>query len=214
MKTKKYWILAVALVISWVLLISVHLWAATDRTAEEKEMIQVAETWVRRAPLVGLEGVIVSVTIDVSEEHKKEIEDYGLTEEKLKTFTELQLRRNAIKVLPIQNWQKTPSLPMLCVEVWVHPIVLDTMSFAASYVRIELKEDAFLERNPKMPVNAVTWNNVRRGLVATDKLKNMRDVLEDSLDLFCNDYLAANPKERPAKKDSTDVRQENTAGKK
>ncbi|MHC4463912.1 MAG: hypothetical protein ACYS30_21130 [Planctomycetota bacterium] len=196
MKAKKWWIVAAVLAVYATMLVSSSLWAVNDKELEK--LLQHA----RRLPLEGLEGVMVSIDVDPQQELRQIIEEkHGLTEEGLKTFTELQLRRNGIKVLSTEDWFETVGRPRLIVQAWVALFMAagkDKLT-AAIYISIELIENAILKRNPNMEIDGVTWQEVKRGFVGTDELKNeIEDAIEDILHKFCNDYLAANPKE-PAK---------------
>jgi len=203
MKTTKYWILAAILAVCVTVLVSGSLWGVSHE--KEREYLQKVREYLqreRRGNLAGLKGVYVSVIMDVAEEQRQTIEKHGLTEEGLKTFAELELRRSGIKVLSGEDWFDTPWRPWLAVTAWVSKLEAEGISLglAAMYLTVELIEDATLKRNPDRRVDGVTWQETRRGFALSRELKQKTEnTIEDILRKFCNDYLAANPKEESVK---------------
>jgi len=179
MKEKKYWILAVSLAVC----------VAVMGTAKLLAYLPIPGS----GPLAGLEGVGVAVKMD----SPQSIEKYGLTEERLKTVVGLQLRRNGITVL--NNWLDATGRPLLLIKVWAS--IREKIELAAVWVRIEFREDGLLVRNPKIPVNAVTWVKLRRGFCTVKELEDIPEDIKDMVDEFIKDYLTANPKERREQKE-------------
>lgn len=202
MKAKKYWILVI---VSFSILIV--LWPAqqitgeTDKSAKDKKtdsnltalqksaLSYKAILADKKEVLQGLEGVSVSV-----EFIEPEVEKYGLTEQLLQTYTELQLRQYGIKVLTEEEWLSTPGCPRLYVNLSVH--TRDELPVAAAAIGVELLEGVLLLREPKRICgDASTWHTGSVVLVGLRGIKDIREVVKDLVSEFINDYLAANPKE-------------------
>lgn len=123
----------------------------------------------------------------------------GLSKEEMQTDVELRLREAGIKehlvLNPIADLftkrTRSPGEPFLWVEVeFAKPV----NGLVAWLVRVELKQNVILERDPQTKIVAVTWGAQDLGTVGKDNLRQIRDVVKDYVDKFCNDYLAANPK--------------------
>ena len=197
MKMKKHWVLTIASAICVGALISVSVWASADeksyieRIGSGEITVDKALDEIRREPLVGLEGVMLIVA------HLGSVEkQYGLTEKKLQTDVELRLRQSGIKILEPEEWGRTLGKPQLI--IWVRtpvPQVIANDSVIVD-VHVEISEDAVLLRDPRIYMPVVTWKRNWLGPVATDSFEDyIRGFIKDSVDIFCNDYLAANQKE-------------------
>ena len=165
-------------------------------------------TEIERQSLAGLKGIYVAAG------STPKAREYGLTKQALRTNVELRLRQNGIKVLSEQECKQTPGIPILSVDVnmQIHPKV---PGVAVVGVSIELLQDVLLKRDPtKVCYGAATWQVSGVYLVGLDNVRDIRGTVKDHVDMFSNDYLAANPKEQQAKKDLTKGRQENLADKK
>lgn len=135
--------------------------------------------------LVGLKGVGVLV-----ENIRPDAERLGLTRDQITTDVELRLRKAGIRVLSREERYKTPGMSYLYVNVNT-AINLNALICAYS-VSVELKEWVKLANGFKTP--ACIWITGSVGLTATDRLNKIRDSVGDKIDIFINDYLAANPK--------------------
>jgi len=206
MKAKKSWIFVLALAICIGGLFSVKIWANSDEKPleeriAEREFEKLLDN-VRRESLMGLDGVALIIG------KMRHVEKFcGLTEMKLQTDVELRLRQSGIKILEGKDWGKTPGKPHLL--IWVTTLVPQVISndSVAVDINVELHEDAVLLRNPKIYIPAVTWRRNWLGIITIDGFEDhIRGFIKDSVDQFCNDYLAANPKEQVGKKDSAEKR--------
>ena len=167
---KKLWIIVVVVGV----LFSVA-WAAT--------------TVLDRAYLEGLEGVSVAIMIAGDDK-------CGLTEDELRTITELSLRRNGIKVLTPSERINTSGRPALLVNIVVVGDK-DGIIRAAS-VNVELLQDAYLLRNRDLFYAVSTWVRLHTLLASVNNIDaNVKETIKDIVDEFSNDYLTANPIERP-----------------
>lgn len=169
------------LVVSLVVCVS---FSAVSGGAEDDSLAR-----VKRAPLKGLKGVGVTV-----EDLPAEVEEIGLTRTKLETDVELRLRKAGIRVLDETERLPPPGSPYLYVNVNVHRIGKETGYWPFS-IYVALSERVRLERNPEIVVDAATWSTGCIAAGPTDSLpRGVRDYVGDMVDIFCNDYLAANPK--------------------
>ena len=119
----------------------------------------------------------------------KHAELLGIDKTVLTTAAELRLRRSGIKVA------EEAVGSFLYINVNLLP-VLD--SYVAFNVTVEFKQFATLRVNGKV-IMVVTWSNSVTGGVGKDKLRDIREDINDKVDEFINDYLAAN-QDRPTTK--------------
>jgi len=137
----------------------------------------------------GLKGVYVLV-----ERLAPEVEKLGLTKEQLQTDVELQLRRNGIRVLFRKEWLLTSGSS--CLYVNVNIITSEDNPNVAYNISLELKQDVFLVRDPTKMCYAATWTAGSTGTVGKSNITNIRKSVKNKVDIFSNDYLAANPKKQ------------------
>jgi len=135
--------------------------------------------------LVGLKGVQVVV-----EKIDPQAELLGLTKAQIKTEVELRLRKAGIRVLTGKERLETPEMPWLYVNVTVFPP--QDLPLAAFSIHVELKEIVTLA-NGSTTVGSI-WDTGYVGIVGKEKIREMRKLVDDYVDKFINDYLAANPK--------------------
>lgn len=194
MKTRKYLIL-VALVSCGIFWRTVIVWANG-----EPEVLEEYKQ-VKRSTLRGLQGLELFVMGP-----KAEIEKYGLTESQIRTDVELKLRQAGVRMLSSKERFRTPGAPLFTVFAFV-----DKQPNGDAFlvnIRAELTQSVLLERDRSISCNATTWQTWPKvGLLGSRDLQSVRQVVKDHVDEFINDYLAANPKEQPTKKDSVGERQ-------
>jgi hypothetical protein len=148
--------------------------------------------------LRGLKGVWVLVEFLATD-----IEAVGLSKDNIQTDVELKLRLAGIKVLTKEEWLIEPGSPRLYIRVgYIRvgstmvplPIQKDDTLYAYS-IEVELHQNVFLERDPKIYKDgATTWGNGSVGVVGEEKILSIRDHIKDNVDEFINDYLSVNPK--------------------
>jgi len=161
-----------------------------------------ALTW--RDTLVGLQGVHVLV-----EDLRPEVEKHGLTEQALKTDTELRLRQYGVKVLEAHEFSERMSVlyqegfrrvDAATLYISIGLMTDEELGLAAVNANIKLSQPVILPRGTKMLLcNATTWERGRVLLYRSERLNEVRGQLKDLVDQFINDYLAANPGQQPAK---------------
>lgn len=139
-----------------------------------------AQDQERRAILRGLQGCRVIV-----EDLDPEIERDGLTKEQLQTDTELKLRMAGIKVLSREELG-----PFFYLNVQVMKL-LSSRDYIY-HISVCLKEHVLPVRNGDI-IWGATWQG--SGFFGiTHNLTDIRQCAKDMVDIFINDYLAANPK--------------------
>ena len=109
----------------------------------------------------------------------------GLTEERLRTVTELRLRKEG---MDIKNASTNLNMPYVCVTI--------TVVGAAFGIDLRIKEVVEIQRKP-LPVfcTTSTWGASSIGTHIGDP-EFIVSGLSQLLDEFLNDYYKANPKKR------------------
>ncbi len=152
--------------------------------------------------LVGLDGVGVNIDLDSKQVAggALETDKYGLTEQILRTDVELQLRQYGIKVLTEMEAAKSPGSPMLYIGVSL--LIAKEAGVSAVMIIVELCQSVCLLREPPRFVLFVpTWQKQSILLMGLVDLRSngVKKNLKNIVNMFINDYLAANPKETEAK---------------
>lgn len=140
-----------------------------------------------RGTLIGLQGV--NVLIEVL---KPVAQKYGLTREALKIAVESRLREHGIR------WpspSQSPFVPTLYVNVNI--AAEESLGLAMVCVKVELQQQVVLSRDLKTSCTATTWDKSGLTYGPVNNLNNVTVSVMEVVDVFINDYLAANPKERP-----------------
>jgi len=169
MKVRKHFILAALLLIC-----AVSILLAVDYRSFKQSLLK------------GLKGVNVT-----AEDINPKMKTIGLTKEILQTDVELQLRRSGIRVLSEKEWFETENAPQLYINItggiWEDALVYYN-------VAVEYKENVSLVRKQKTQCFATIWEEGGTSSVGVnDALKSIREGVQQVVDTFCNDYLAANP---------------------
>jgi hypothetical protein len=182
MKAKKYLFLAALLGIC-----ASVIWAV-DKTESQTTPQTTFNVVDGRDTLKGLQGVGVCV-----EYLPPEVEKYGLTKQQLQTDVELRLRQNGIRVFSAQELVLTSGMPFLYVNI--HIVATGDFGLAAYSISLKLMQNVFLARDRTKSCLASTWDRNWTGSVGVNKIETLRESVKDSVDMFINDYLAANPKD-------------------
>lgn len=147
-----------------------------------------------RIPFHGLGAIGVFV-----EEIDPEAVKDGLSKEKIKTDVESRLREAGIKVVPVEKCLNLPTSPYL-------NIVINTVKFVSGleYVygtSVQLKQVVSLDRGKEVkPRKALLWATTwekNEGVEITwvkDLAENVREHIDNKVDIFIRDYLVENPK--------------------
>lgn len=141
-----------------------------------------------RATLRGLKGVGILV-----EQLPPEVEREGLVRNQLQMEAESKLRMAGIKVLTREECLKTPGEPYLYININVN--IAKTESDIYPYtIDVMLIQKVSLLRTPEQITYAVTWSTGGVGSIGKPILSQLRDNVEEMVDLFINAYLGENPK--------------------
>lgn len=141
-----------------------------------------------RATLRGLSGIGVLV-----ERLAPEVEKGGLKANQLQTDVESKLRKAGIKILSREECAKTPGEPYLYVNLNVN--VAKTESDIYPYaIDVMLIQRVSLQRNPGLLTHAVTWSIGGVGSISKPILGELREVVQETVDIFIQAYQAENPK--------------------
>jgi hypothetical protein len=141
----------------------------------------------QKSSLTGLRGVHV-----VLERIDPQLNTAILETRSVERDIEVTLAAAGINVLDKDEMLQTPGMPYLYIN-------LNTAKSGIVYayhIQIELKQGAYLERDPNIFVTATTWSgNGLTGMVAMSEVDTMRNRLDDSVAEFIRAYLSANQPE-------------------
>ena len=139
---------------------------------------------VARRTLRGLKDFNVLI-----EKLDSEAKDGGLSEDQLKADVEERLQRAHVPV--------ADSSQAAWLYVNVNSMPLKTADSWAFSISIELNQAMTLDRDKSISCLAMTWN---MGLIGTrpnrEFSSGVREKIADLVDVFINDYLAANPSDQ------------------
>ena len=133
-----------------------------------------------RDSLTGITGITVIV-----EGFSTEASNLGFDPDVIKTAAELRLRRSGVKV------DESPLLSYLYINVNLVP-VLDGQ-YVTYNASVQFRQEAKLIANEKTQI-VTTWRRSYTGGIGVKRVHGVRRKLDDLLDAFINDYLAANQK--------------------
>jgi len=135
------------------------------------------------ASLHGLTEIIV-----VIERISPDIERQEISQSQIKFDVELRLRKAGINIL---SKAESISIPGYLV---INIGITDLPGGVLYSCELSLIQDVRLERNPSMLLQAITWSTGHSGIIGSEKIKNIRQHIGDSVDSFINDYLSVNQK--------------------
>jgi hypothetical protein len=138
-----------------------------------------------RPSLRGLKkmSVVVQLKNPLSEDLKK----VGLTEERIRTAVEVKLQEAKIDVV---HTDLSSDTPILHVEVEGSNKDGKTFSFL---IEVELWQETFLKRDPKVEVIAGTWSTGVFGVGLVQNIANeITGLINDVMETFVKAYLSVN----------------------
>jgi len=189
MKTKRNWVLTI-LAVCCVVFLSV---STSGNGSGWEQQLQLEKFGV--STLHGLTGVrlIVLYSAFATEmDRSTEIAIAGLDKSTLQTQVELELRKAGIKIVEVENVEA----PLLYIEVTLAG-VKDTLYYFK--VRVELIEEVELIRDRKLHTFSRTWplfDTPHVGIAGRLTLvQGIKNDVDNQIRQFCNEYLAANPKD-------------------
>ena len=120
---------------------------------------------------------------------RPEIEKRGLTRQMLQTDVELQLRKYGIKV----NEFNAPGVTYLYIlmPARTYPLYDGFVNYG---IIVQFRDLVVLDRFPAKLAPATVWQRAAIGIIGLSKIQQIREQLKDQVNMFINDYLAANPK--------------------
>ena len=134
---------------------------------------------IKSYPLKGIDRIYVLI-----ESLPQDAIDLGLTKNRLRTATELRLKREGIKIGKEQEMIEG-HIPYLYVRVNVLGIAFN--------IELNICENVVLLRDKSVKCNSITWDNSTIGFHGRDP-EYIVTSLNHLLDKFLNDYYKANPK--------------------
>ena len=145
---------------------------------------------VSRATLAGLQGVSVIVE-KLQPNLQKYAAKFDLNSEVIRRDVEQQLREGGIRVVEGNDWLALPGRPVLAVNVNTH----ETEKYWYAYdIKLELRQLAVLEANPKIKTLAATWSISATGLANIGNLHLIRQDAQALVRRFVQAYKVANNK--------------------
>ncbi|HSB04593.1 MAG TPA: hypothetical protein VLK23_05310 [Thermodesulfobacteriota bacterium] len=143
---------------------------------------------MNRSTLQGLKGVRVLV-----EDFAPEIEREGLAKNQIQKDVEDKLRAGGMRVLTQEEALKIPGEPYLYVNLNVN-FSKDGEEVCSYSIDIALIQNVNLVRNPKQTTYAVTWSTGGVGLIKKKSLGQLKESIEDVVDIFVRAFFSVNPK--------------------
>jgi hypothetical protein len=136
-----------------------------------------------RDSLKGIKAVYVIV-----ESLDPQIEKLGLTSSQIQTDIEIKLRKSGITI------ERRPTLGHLHLSVNIL-LPKDGTGTVAYSIRVEFEQQVQLSRDPKIVhPGAVTWSSGEIGQVGSNKIRQVREAVNDQVDQFVNAFLSVNPR--------------------
>jgi len=186
MNTKKYWMLVFS-ICCCVLFLAPNAFCISHDEKRQIEMFGIST-------LSGLRGVKPIVIFEVPA-------NLGLSKEAFQAQVELELRKAEVKIIsdtdPNVNADDVGKLMVMFRVVKALGIYPKTTYFVS--LSVVLYQDVGLIRNPKIRTRVATWplvHNPQLGIVLRkDVEQRIQNTLTKMMNIFINDYLAANPKE-------------------
>ena len=146
----------------------------------------VAADDIERDSLKGLPGVQVVV-----EQLEADVEQHGLTAAAIKTDVELRLRRSGIRVFSDLREDPSPAKAY----VYVNINIKEAGSGGLYAVSVSVALNQWLRSQTSgLETPGTTWHRSLVATVGDVTVRQVRDPVNDYVDEFINDFLAANPK--------------------
>lgn len=143
---------------------------------------------VSRATLAGLQGVGVIVE-DLQPNVAKYAAKFGLTRTQVLRDVEQRLREGGVRMVAGDDWLNVPGRPVLYVNINTH----ETEKYWYAYdVKVELRQLATLDANPRLKTLATTWSMNMTGQANIGTLHAIRGDADVLVRKFVKAYRAAN----------------------
>jgi len=148
------------------------------------------DTELTQRTMIGIQGINVVVE-DLQPNIQKYAQRFSLTKEQLQKEVEERLRKAGIRVMPKDEWLKTPGRPVLYVNINTHEYEKYWYAFN---IAVSLGQIVTLEADPKLKTLASTWDISMTGVANIGTLNTIRSNIEVLVDRFVKAYRSANPK--------------------
>jgi hypothetical protein len=158
---------------------------------------------------IGRDTLVFLSGIDNVQVMLPQLQEYGLTEGAVKTRIELRLRRNGIKVYdvpvdPNDDWiafyRSHPDIGYFSTANLALTITIVSLSqrdiVAANVTLSQSQIASLLSADKPTFFLATTWSSGQLVIGSSQNIAQVcREAIDELVDMYCNDYLAANPKE-------------------
>ncbi len=141
-----------------------------------------------RATLKQLKGVGVLV-----ENLPAGVEGHGLSKNQLQSDAEAKLRNAGIKVLTKEESAKTLGEPYVYININLNMAKTENDVYPYS-IDLLLIQKVSLVRDPKITSYAVTWSTGGVGSIGKEIIGQLRENVQEIVDIFIKAYKAENPK--------------------
>ena len=135
--------------------------------------------------LKGISGVFVVIG-DITDD----VANKGINKDNINSLVELRLRSSGIRVLSEKEYYKDSVGAMLCVSL---NVIKGSQTYAAS-VDLKLRQIVSTVNQSQELIAATTWDRGFVSLYGNDSVQRIKNVVDDLMTQFCNDFLKANPK--------------------
>lgn len=156
--------------------------------------------WVNRPYcLSGLSDKKIWVAVDI--ERAARVEPYGLTAESVFNQTKKQLQGYGIKVISEKELLAIPDYQRLVLMLYINisTQLIEGTDVVPINTYVGFLETVQLARSPEKFCTATTWEKNVIQMGVREALPHVTTTVRDIVQVFINDYLAANPKEQPTK---------------
>ncbi len=143
---------------------------------------------LNRTSLQGLKGIRVLV-----EDLNPEVERSGLTKAGLQKEVEGWLRAAGIRILSEGEAAQVPGDPYLYLNLNISLPKREEEPCAYS-IDIGLIQNVTLIRNPRETTYGITWSSGGVGLIGKKSLPQLKESVEDIVNIFIKAYFSVNPK--------------------
>ena len=160
--------------------------------------------WMNRPySLSGLTDKKIWVVVNI--ERAARVKPYGLTAESIFDQTKKQLQGYGIKVVSLKELRAIPDYQRLTLLLYINISiqVIEGIDFVPIYTSVEFWETVQLARSPEKFCMAATWKEGAIQMGEKKMLPHVTTTVRDIVQEFINDYLAANPKEKPTEKNTS-----------
>ena len=148
-------------------------------------VVTVTHATGERDNLKGLKGVFM-----VIDPLSPDLEKRGVSRDELQRRLVVKLREAGIGILSVKNASTTPGQPILQLKV---ASVKNTTGHGF-LIQLWMNEKVMFERDKNRIVHGITWIQTTIAFDGELQSRGVYDSVDEVLNEFINDYLAANPK--------------------